>query len=269
MSVCLKNRCPFRLGTTSYIIPEDLAANARWLAPVVDDMELVLFEADGISNFPDHQTICSLRDVTNSQGLSYTVHFPSDVFLGAFEPTERLRSIQRCVQVFEMTRPLAPFAYILHFHGNRRGKTPSVDVPLWLKYLDDSVRRLTDAGLPPEMICVETLDYPFELVEKIVFHHDLSICLDAGHILFYGYPLESYLKRYFERCRVVHLHGERKGEDHHDIAGIDSGLLPALLQALCCEDHRERVLTLEVFSETDFRRSLTVLEDFFDKRNLF
>jgi sugar phosphate isomerase/epimerase len=263
MSICLKNCCPFRLGATSYIIPADLTANARWLAPAVDDMELVLFEAGGMSNFPDDRMICGLRDVTRSHGLSYTVHFPSDVFLGDFDPAERLRSIERCIQVYELTRPLTPFAYIMHFHGDRRGKIPSADVPLWLEYLKDSMRRLVDAGLPPRMICVETLDYPFELVERIVFDHDLSICLDVGHILFYGHSLASYLKRYFERCRVVHLHGERKGEDHHDIAGIDPAQLEMLLKPLCCEENSERVMTLEVFCETDFRRSLAVLEDFF------
>ncbi len=49
----LKNRFPFRLGTTSYIIPADLMTNVRLLSPLVDDIELVLFEADDESNLPD------------------------------------------------------------------------------------------------------------------------------------------------------------------------------------------------------------------------
>jgi len=34
----LKNRFPFRLGTTSYIIPADLITNVRFLASYVDDI---------------------------------------------------------------------------------------------------------------------------------------------------------------------------------------------------------------------------------------
>ena len=41
---------PFRLGTTSYIIPADILPNVRYLADKVDDIELVLFEADDYSN---------------------------------------------------------------------------------------------------------------------------------------------------------------------------------------------------------------------------
>ena len=45
---------PFRLGTTSYIIPNSILPNVRYLADKVKDIELVLFESDdGISNFPD------------------------------------------------------------------------------------------------------------------------------------------------------------------------------------------------------------------------
>lgn len=40
---------PWRLGTTSCILPGDLLANARFLAPRVDDVELVLFESEGLA----------------------------------------------------------------------------------------------------------------------------------------------------------------------------------------------------------------------------
>ena len=49
---------PFRLGTTSYIIPDDILPNARFLADKVDDIELVLFEVDdGPNNLPTPQTL--------------------------------------------------------------------------------------------------------------------------------------------------------------------------------------------------------------------
>ena len=44
----------FRIGATSYIIPADILPNVEYLAPQVDDVELVLFETDEYgSNLPD------------------------------------------------------------------------------------------------------------------------------------------------------------------------------------------------------------------------
>ena len=44
--VILKHRLPFRLGTTSYIVPEDIILNVRLLAPAMDAIELIFFESD-------------------------------------------------------------------------------------------------------------------------------------------------------------------------------------------------------------------------------
>ena len=42
----LKGRLPFRLGTTSYILPSDMITNVAMLAPFVDDVELLFFELE-------------------------------------------------------------------------------------------------------------------------------------------------------------------------------------------------------------------------------
>ena len=44
----------FRIGTTSYVIPDDILPNVEYLASRVDDVQLVLFETDEYgSNLPD------------------------------------------------------------------------------------------------------------------------------------------------------------------------------------------------------------------------
>ena len=49
---------PFRLGTTSYIIPADILPNARYLAGKIRDIELILFEVDdGPNNLPSTEVI--------------------------------------------------------------------------------------------------------------------------------------------------------------------------------------------------------------------
>ena len=52
------NGFPFRLGTTSYIIPADILSNVRYLAGKVRDVELVLFDVDdGMNNLPSPDEI--------------------------------------------------------------------------------------------------------------------------------------------------------------------------------------------------------------------
>ena len=62
----LKGCFPFRLGTVSYIIPDDILPNVRYLADAVDDIELVLFESDELSNIPDEAAIAELADIAGA-----------------------------------------------------------------------------------------------------------------------------------------------------------------------------------------------------------
>lgn len=256
-----RNRFPFRIGTTSYIFPLDLVANAKALSASVDDIELVLFESDGRTNLPDPNTVQALRSLALSSGLSYTVHLPGDIRLASESASIRRRSIEQCIRVFELTLPLAPFAYILHFEGDRRGSLPSADMAGWVERVEEAVEKLLLAGLPPERLCVENLDYPFELVERTVLGHNLSICLDIGHIFLYGYGFEDYLDRYSQRTRVFHLHGIRDGEDHRDIRSIPASSLGRFIGRLSRRQGPEPVVTLEVFDEDDLMKSLEILNE--------
>lgn len=73
-------RIPFRIGTTSYIKPDDLVANASFLAGKVQDMELALFDLDdGTSNLPSMEATEQLNALATRYDLSYTVHLPQDI----------------------------------------------------------------------------------------------------------------------------------------------------------------------------------------------
>ena len=165
MMKTMKNRFPFRLGTTSYILPADLLTNVRFLAPYVDDIELILFEADDQSNLPDRNAITELHSLARSHDLSYTVHLPLGLTLGATEEEERRTSVAKALRVVELTSPLNPAAYVVHFEGDRRGLIPSEHMTGWTNSLRASVKDLLKTGIPSPLFCVETLDYPFALVD--------------------------------------------------------------------------------------------------------
>jgi sugar phosphate isomerase/epimerase len=257
-NLSLKNRFPFRLGTTSYVIPADLKANVAFLADKVDDIELVLFESHEISNLPDNATLRALKETADRHDLTYTVHLPLDASLGHAEEAVRRRSLDKCLRVIELTTRLDPFAYIIHFHGDHRGESPSPEMMRWTQGHRLAVERLIQV-VSPETLCVETLDYPYHLIEDIVVDYELSVCLDIGHHLVNGIALEACLDRYLPRTRVLHLHGVEEGHDHRSLAYLPDGLLTALVNRLGSGPEKTRVLTLEIFDETALNESMNVL----------
>jgi sugar phosphate isomerase/epimerase len=256
----LKQRYPFRLGTTSYILPDHILPNVRFLAPLVDDIELVLFESAEHSNMPGPADIETLRQLALAHDLSYTVHLPLDIELGHHDRTRRLHSVEQCRRVVELTRPLAPFAWILHLsHPAGPDPIPDHDRARWLGALAEATAALADVFPDPFRCCVETLSYPFGWVEDIVNGRGFSVCFDVGHLLLRGTPLAEAWQRLGDRTRVMHLHGVRGRTDHTDISALAPDVLSLLWSALRRTEHGTRAVTLEVFNRHDFERSVETL----------
>jgi hypothetical protein len=69
-------------GATSYVLPDHILPNVEYLGPIVDDVELVLFETDEYgSNLPGPAEIARLLELAAEHDLSYTVHLPLDLRL--------------------------------------------------------------------------------------------------------------------------------------------------------------------------------------------
>jgi sugar phosphate isomerase/epimerase len=253
----LKGAFPFRLGTTSYIIPDDIVPNVRFLADKVDDVELVLFESDEVANIPSAAVVGEIDELAREHGLTYTIHLPLDIHTGHAEETERRRSVDKCRRIIDRMAPLNPAAYLLHLDGDRRGGEPSDDIPRWQARHYRSVCELV-AAVPPEKICIETLDYPFELAAEIVDDLGLGICLDLGHLLLYGYDVHQHIDAYLQKTGVIHLHGIKAGKDHSPIGYLDREFLAELWDELV--DRYRNILTLEIFGQTSFQKSIDTLQ---------
>lgn len=259
--VSLKGRLPFLLGTTSYIIPANILPNLHHLQNRVDDVELLLFESDEFSNMPSSEEIAQMACLKKDTGLSYTVHLPLDTRLGSGDEVERVASVGKCLRAIEIMSPIDPFAWILHLHGDRRGDPPTDDLDRWNHQNRRSLTELLAQGPDPRRVCVETLDYEFELVADLVEAFDLSVCLDIGHLLVAHRDVDTYLARWLDRSRVFHIHGvDPSGKDHCDLGYFPEGLLQrmASLPARLPSGQR-RVVTMEVFGEQDFERSMQVV----------
>jgi sugar phosphate isomerase/epimerase len=260
---CLKNSLPFRLGTTSYIVPADILPNLYHLRDRVDDVELVLFESDEFSNLPLPGDVEAMARLKHEARLTYTVHLPLDTRLGSSNEVERTASVEKCRRVIQRMESVEPFAWILHLHGDRRGEPPTGDAARWIEQNRRSLGELLEDGPDARRICVETLDYDFERVAGLVEEFDLAVCLDIGHLLVHGRDVAGHVDRWLDRTQVFHVHGVgADGQDHSDLGCLPDGMLEDLanrLARLASDDLR--VVTMEVFGEDDFERSMQTVAE--------
>lgn len=257
---------PFRLGTSSYIIPDDILPNVRYLAGKVQDIELVLFESDEFSNLPTPEVISELVALAAEHGLTYSVHLPLDVYLGNDDRRERERSVGKCHRIIELTKALPKSAFVMHFEAGKGVDINSFSDEERVRFADnlaDSATMLLDGcGEPASMFCAENLNYPFEIVWPVVEQFGFSVTLDVGHLEYYGFPTADYLERYLSRAKVLHMHGTKEGRDHNSLAYMNPKALDLVVEALRREGGEPKVFTLEIFSEEDFLSSVETLVRF-------
>jgi sugar phosphate isomerase/epimerase len=190
------------------------------------------------------QSVERLAALKQELGLSYTVHLP----LWSVEPSTPLApvrqgSVRAVIEIIKATRPLAPEVYVLHATGTLatefyRMRLPEQAHTLILRqfanYAGESIQAiLSETDLPSRQLAVETIEFPFDLTLDLAERFNLSICLDAGHVLsgFSGpFELFDVLERCLPRLAEIHLHDSpwlrpgqeiRYGKDHQPLGKGD------------------------------------------------
>jgi len=251
---------PFRLGTTSYIIPADILPNAHYLADKVRDIELILFEVDdGPNNLPSMEVIDELLLIAQEHDLTYTVHLPLDLKLGE-DGSEQDQSLVKAKRVMDCTRGLDPWAYVMHLDG--RSVRTSTDADLIRRWQDQSVRALelvAEWAGGAEKLAVENLEtYPLDFIQPVLDRIPVSRCVDIGHLWLDQHDPIPYLQTALPRTRVIHIHGIAE-RDHRSLTFMPHEKVREVWTELIRANY-EGVLTLEIFSEDDFVSSLKVIE---------
>lgn len=245
----------YRVGTTSYIVPNEVLPNVRFLAGRVEDVELVIFELDdGHSNLLSVGEVQELATIAAAHDLSYTVHLPLDLRLGV-EGDGLHRSLEKARAVIDRTRPLDPWAYVLHLDGE-----DAEDYEGWVARGARSLELAAEWVDAPHRLAVENLEGdPLDFLDPVMARVPASRCVDVGHLWLEGHDPAPFLQRHLARTRVVHLHGIGS-RDHQSLAHMKEEQLRTVLDALD-EEAFDGVLTLEVFNEEDLESSLTALRE--------
>lgn len=265
------NDLPFRLGTSSYILPDDILPNARYLAGKVQDIELVLFEVDeGPSNLPPPQVVAELRSLALHHDLTYTVHLPLDLRLGA-DGDEQHVSLVKARRVIDTVHSLAPWAYVLHLDGKEFQTSPpgdalrpAKDLLNWQNQAVRALELVAQWAGGPGILAVENLEgYPLDFWDLVLERTGVSRCVDVGHLWRDGRDPLPFLERTFLHTRVIHWHGIGS-RDHQSLANMTADQVDRVLAWMLSKPY-SGVVTLEIFNQEDFASSLQAISESLDR----
>ncbi|MBF0412223.1 MAG: sugar phosphate isomerase/epimerase [Desulfamplus sp.] len=305
---------PFKLATTSFIFPDRVVPNVKRLGSFFDEIELLIFESrpfipkkqkvkiETIEVLPSSEEIKELVELSQSLDLTYNVHLPVDISLTDISKAERINAIDTVKRVLELCEPLNPTTHTLHIdcnlqklsdnfqksdnksyhahvHNNDNNNAHYQEqINHWRERAAQSLKIIASSISDPSIISIETLDYPFEYISDIVDEYSFSVCIDAGHLIRYGYKngsqieasfdIKSLFERYRKRIPLIHLHGvdfssdisQFIPKDHQSLDNTPPSMLAPTMNLL-----REftGVVSLEVFNSDHLFASLTFLNNFF------
>ncbi len=246
-----------RLGATSFVYPAGWADNVERLAPVFDDIELLLFE--GEPAWPSAAEWQRLAELKARHDATYSLHTPLSASLASADERRRRHGVEMVLRCLEAASGVAPENYVLHvYQGDRECDPagPPGDLSAWRARAYQSLERLAASVPAPERLCVESLDYDIAELEPVVEELGLSWALDVGHDVRDGRCAADVLRPRLDRTRIVQWHGtDPASRDHRSLAHYPRGEGPALLRQLARAGFRG-VLTLEVFRYRDLAESL-------------
>jgi len=250
-----KKAYPFRLGTTSFIYPDHYIPNVKMLAPYLDEIELLLFES-AQDSLPSKHEIKELSMLAEEFDITYDIHLPLDIYLGDKDSAIRSRAVETIKQVVDLTLPLAPSIFTLHFSYDEDSSDKDI-VKKWQERIYESMELLLSAGINSRSIAIENLMYPFEWAEEIISSLNLSVCIDAGHLIIMNADIKKVFDKYHDRTSIMHLHGVKDNLDHLSLDKLTDNETSDIIQIL---KTYTGTAIIEVFSYDNLQASLKYLE---------
>jgi len=261
--VSYKNRFPFKIGTTSFILPvkeESVVANVVYLKDSFDLVQLLFFGREYLDEVMSPKIIRDLKAIKDESGLRYTVHLPSDLELLNPSAAAMDESIGVIEKIMAETEILDVDGYVLHVDRLVKG-SPSVDLDreqfnLFHRALDALSVKLANSAMN---IYIENTNYDLTFFGSLIMRSRCSVCMDAGHITLHGHDYGRFIEVFQRKIRQVHLHGVSGGRDHQALTGlvaVSSGLFNHFLK-----DYTGSVI-IEVYNLKDLVKSGEFVERF-------
>ena len=257
----------FRLGTTSFIIPDHIIPNVKKLGSFFDEIELLVFESLALDSLPSKGDVKTLLSLSRDLNLTYNIHLPTDVSLSDESSQKRQAAADTLLKVLDRFAPLNPSTHTLHLEMPRDLRQISRDqneIRTWIDFIRDGLCLLLPGVSDLNTISVETLDYPLFYIESLIKEFHLSVCLDVGHQILYNHNPVQTFGTHKLRIPLIHLHGvEDSGKGTKDHKALDTLPQDAIMKIIGILETFRGVVSLEVFNIENLNRSLVFLSQYF------
>lgn len=254
----MKKRFPFRLGTTSYILRDDMLPNVHYLKNKVDHIEILLFETDTQSNYPSPEVVQQLVVIGEEHDLTYSVHLPLGIKLGSPDENRRKQDVAAVLRAIDAMRDLNPLCWDLHLEENTLGE--KLDAT-WQDACIRSLEELKIGGAAPAHTGIETLEFGFEPIVPVLDATGFAVTLDIGHIWYCNFDETYYLEQILPRAVSFHLHGFNEERDHKSLHHIPTENLKRFIEAVAARPNApELPVSIEIFSEHSLLASINVIQ---------
>ncbi len=255
----------FRLGTTSFIYPDHIIPNVEKLGQEFDEIELLIFESKPLAYLPSSGEIDELARLSAELSVTYNVHLPTDISLCDPLQANQEEALDILEKVVTLASPLCPTTHTLHLDFTAQDRNAGVDgIRRWqeraIRMLDRLGQRIPD----PSRISLETLDFPPEILFPVLDATPMALCIDAGHLIRYGYDISGLFDRYSRRVPLIHLHGvDYTHVSPKDHQGLDRTPMERVAATLGVLKQFTGVVSLEVFNLDHLKSSLAWMERYF------
>lgn len=251
-----KGLFPFRICAPSFIYPATWSENVKLLAPYLDEVELLFLETRFPDSFPSPTEIESLRRISETHAVTYNIHLPTDISLGATGRVPQEVAVDAFKKAMELSEPLCPSTYTLHLPFDEASREKAT-IQTWQTRIIGQLGKILSYGIPSGKISIETLDYPFDWVADIIADLNLGVCMDVGHLIVHGKDIADFYDRFQSRIDIIHLHGVQDRIDHLALSPHTMPQKQTIIEILSTFD---KTLSLEVFSYRDLSASLNWMD---------
>jgi len=261
-----KNKFPFRIGSTSYVLPDKIVPNVLFMSSIVDDVELLFFESVNNSSFLSNAEADELEIISKNSGISYSVHCPLDISAGLSDKISQERFVFQIEQIMRETKALRVSGFIVHLDGLPAVYTADEEI-MWTENVNKVCRKICAIDkVDTSKICIENLSYDPRLNFDIISKYGFSACMDIGHLWINRHDVDTYCKHLLPLTKIIHLHGVADVKDHRSLKVNDQQQLMNFIANYL--KSYTNVVTIETFKKDPTFESLEILKKLWDQLHL-
>ncbi len=256
-----------RLGSTSFVTHQDYVNGVRYAAKHCADVALLLNCVGAKGEWLiKKQEVLDIAAILKHEGASLHVHLPTEAHFDT--KNDATMVYDRVLMALDRVALLHAHSFVLHIEMPSLRYTKKQPSAQQIEYIHVVLQDIARNMQSPDQLAVENIEgYPTSFWDDFFDQQPYSRCLDVGHIWKDGLNPAPVLENWFERVRIIHLHGlaamptaafKQSIKDHVSLAQMPEPWIDDIMHPLWRKQF-SGVLCLEVFDPKHLALSHEIL----------